>query len=136
MELAKSDGEDDEKSGDSPDEPKKKKKFLGAFRSKKSDKGGAKTPSTKQVPPDGKSPAEDNSKLTIDPDAVIADSDSSPKPGWQKLFDMSHKYTNDGEGFGKWNVMVWEHFKKRVVKKDGKVVLRMKVSNEERFFET
>jgi len=141
--------EEDEKQKEAGEEPKKKKsKFFGGFRSKMStisgsprkrhlnrfkekDQSGGKTPSTARVPPDAKSPKDE--ALTLEGAQIAED---PCQPGWQKLFDMEHQYTDDGEGFGKWNVMHWEDFEKRVVKKEGKIVLRMKVSNIQRFFET
>jgi len=129
-------GSDDEKSKEGK---KKKKKMFGSFRSKKDKEPKQKepkTPSTNQVPPDGKTPVhtgKNPANLSLDENISFFDPE---KPGWQKLFDMTHTYSNDGEGFGKWNIMLWEQFKKRVVHQDGKVVIRMKVSNVERFFET
>merc|ERR1719510_2246363 len=52
--------------------------------------------------------------------------------GWQKLFDLEHVYTNDGEAFGKWNIMTFERFKQMVILDDGKIHLKVSVSDLER----
>lgn len=88
---------------------------------------GGKTPTTGKKTGGGHTP---NKSADLSIDEVV-------NAGWQKLFNMEHKYTNNGEGFGKWNVMVWEHFKSRVVlDKDGLTALRLRVSNIVRHFET